>query len=677
MIFGIGDVVEHKIYGEGIVQKSNKDNTQVLFDNTNEIKLINNKFLTFVKKVKIVEKTENVLNVYPKNYSEIDAISVQSKELADCLKKNKMDGNLYLDVSLFDDKNRKFSFFVSSKGITVFEFVKFEKEVFNMMKDMLITSLEVSKKSLIGKIVNHLSLSNELVSNRELIVPVEHVLFVDKNKEWIKSSLPLNINILTNNDFYEDKRKSQLLERHIKIIANLLVPQYIVALTRNSNHLNPRLKSIISSTSRANGIELSILRDEQINTLYGLKNGIELILANAGAGKSVILLAKAYELCSLNYENVLLTCYTANLAEEYKYKSEECGLNDKKDLYIMTFHKFVIKYCYDVFSKEFDIDNIDEAVDFLIEKLSSKKNLMRFDAIFVDEMQIFETKWLDLCYLLLSEPKDDCYFVLAGDLNQDVKGISKDASLNLFETKYIPKDKKNIEIKYLNYNYRNTIQISNVLNRMLINHTNLLKSLNVERVERINNYVLGESISNGPKPKYLKTQRINVTSKIIKEIIRLKQEYKLQYGDIAVLFPYQERVFIKYFLSKWLIDELNEQGIPFNFIFGDKHKTKLSSVDGVVLSTVDSSLGLDFKAVIVCGLYTLTTNNYEDVDGRVKAMKIGAKQNKNNPIKFNEFILIEGYKLYIACSRARDYLTIINDVEEENLLLDSIFRGCF
>ena len=335
MLFRIGDIVEHKTFGLGTVQKSNKDNTQVLFENTNEIKLINNKFLTFVKKVKPVEKKVNEFKIYPTDYSEIDAISVQSKELADYLKKNKVDGNLYLDVSLFDDKDRKFSFLVSSKGVTVFEYVKFEKELFNMMKDILIDSFEASKKSLVEKITNHLSLSNELVSNNKLILSIEHALFIDNSKEWIKPSLSENIRILANDIPFQDSRKPQLLDRHIKIIANMLAPQYIVVLTRNSNHLNPRLKNMISSTSRANGIELSILRDEQINTLYGLQNGIELILANAGAGKSVILLAKAYELCSLNYENVLLTCYNSNLAEEYRYKSEECDQKPKRTLCLL------------------------------------------------------------------------------------------------------------------------------------------------------------------------------------------------------------------------------------------------------------------------------------------------------------------------------------------------------
>ena len=677
MIFDIGDMVEHKIFGKGIVQKSDKNSTQVLFENNNEIKQIKNEFLIFVKKAGKKTKNKRELKIYPNDYMEIDSISNSYKELVNYLIKHKVYGDLYLDISLFDDKDRKFSFLVNSKGVTVFEFVTFDESVFKMMKDILLVSLEVSKKTLVSKIHNHLSLSNELVTNNHLLVSIEYRLFICKEKRWIKKDIPDNIDILYDRCAYHDDRKPVLLDRHVRIIANMLAPQYIVVLTRNSNHLNPRLKDKVTTTSRANGVELAILKDEQIDTLFGIKNGIELLLANAGAGKSVILLAKAYELCSLNYENVLLTCYNSNLAEEYRYKSEECGLNDKRDLYIMTFHKFVIKYCHDVFSKDYEFNDIDIAADFLIEKLSNSNNYMKFDAILVDEMQIFETKWLDLCYLLLNEPKEECFFVMAGDVNQDVKGISKNAKLNFFETKYVPKKKKNIEIKYLNYNYRNTIQISNVLNKMLVNHTKLLKTLKISRIKKINNYVLGQSISEGPVPKYVKTNRINVTDTIVEEIMQLKREYKLQYGDIAVIFPYQERIFAKYFLSSWLIEELNRRGIPFNFIFGDKNKTRLSSIDGVVLSTIDSALGLDFQAVIVCGLYTLTTHNYEDEDGKIKTMKIGTKQNKNHPEIFNEFVLVEGYKLYIACSRARKYLTIINDIEQSNLLVDSLFRGCF
>lgn len=42
-----------------------------------------------------------------------------------------------------------------------------------------------------------------------------------------------------------------------------------------------------------------------------------------------------------------------------------------------------------------------------------------------------------------------------------------------------------------------------------------------------------------------------------------------------------------------------------------------------------ASLGLDFKAVIICGLYTLSTYNYEDKEGNLKTKKVGSKYNTN------------------------------------------------
>ena len=157
----------------------------------------------------------------------------------------------------------------------------------------------------------------------------------------------------------------------------------------------------------------------------------------------------------------------------------------------------------------------------------------------------------------------------------------------------------------------------------------------------------------------------------------MKSTYKLQYGDIAVIFPYQERKFMKYYLSLWLSKELQEKDIPFNFIFGNTQKSKMSEIDGVVLSTIDSSLGLDFKAVIICGLYTLSTYNYEDKEGNLKTKKVGSSIIQTDRYAFDNYILVEGYKLYIGCSRARKYLTVINDLEKDHILVDSIFGGVF
>ena len=679
MLFSIGDKVKHNIYGVGEVEKSDSRVSAVYFEDNEEVKSILNEYLILVEQTKLVPTNEETLDIYPKNFDEISAVSADAKELANYLANQKEYGSLYLDVGLREEKGKKYSFLVSSKGITVVDYVNVEQDVFDSMKKLIISGIKKSQEILKNKIVNILELSNDLIVDKELIVNIQVYTFVNESMAWLEKYLKENsVDCLSCKDIFFVDLPSKILSKHKSIIVEYLAPQYVVVIPRNSNHLNKHLKNTVKNiTGHSNGVELSMLKEDQIKTLYEINEGIELILANAGSGKSVILLAKAYELCSLGYQNVLVTCYNSNLSEEYRYKSEECGLNDKKDLYIMTFHKFILKYCKDVFNKEFDYEEIEDAVYYLIDELQRNKSCMRFDAIFIDEMQIFNSEWLDLCYLLLRDPKENSYLVMAGDINQDVKGNSSDASLNFYKAEMIPESKKNIKVKYLNYNYRNTKEISDMLNKMLINHNKLLNRLHIDRVSNIENYVLGESINNGPKPYYIKTNRLNITSKIIEEIERMKSTYKLQYGDIAVIFPYQERKFMKYYLSLWLSKELQEKDIPFNFIFGNTQKSKMSEIDGVVLSTIDSSLGLDFKAVIICGLYTLSTYNYEDKEGNLKTKKVGSSIIQTDRYAFDNYILVEGYKLYIGCSRARKYLTVINDLEKDHILVDSIFGGVF
>ena len=55
---------------------------------------------------------------------------------------------------------------------------------------------------------------------------------------------------------------------------------------------------------------------------------------------------------------------------------------------------------------------------------------LRFKAIFIDEVQIFDPLYLELCYRLL-EDDDDRVFLMAGDLNQAVRALT---SLDVFAT---------------------------------------------------------------------------------------------------------------------------------------------------------------------------------------------------------------------------------------------------
>ncbi len=106
----------------------------------------------------------------------------------------------------------------------------------------------------------------------------------------------------------------------------------------------------------------------------------------------------------------------------------------------------------------------------------------------------------------------------------------------------------------------------------------------------------------------------------------------------------------------WLEKEFNEMGIPYCTIISSesgKYK-KYSQTSGVVLTTIDSSLGLDFKAVIVAGLYPY---NYVYTD---------------SGLEMKGRFMLEVRKTYTAASRSREILYIISDLEKGTPLDDVI-----
>ena len=83
---------------------------------------------------------------------------------------------------------------------------------------------------------------------------------------------------------------------------------------------------------------------------------------------------------------------------------------------------------------------------------------------------------------------------------------------------------------------------------------------------------------------------------------------------------------------------------------------------GVLLSTIDSALGLDFKYVILCGL------NYWSYYWPFNAIPIelseeALTESKYKTVAIEQFTEI-GRKVYSACSRAKSGLIIINDLDE-------------
>ena len=467
-----------------------------------------------------------------------------------------------------------------------------------------------------------------------------------------------------------DENFVEISEIEERAIFERLAPEYTVVIPELEQISLKEGKKVgfsdsdLMITGKESEYKTFFLDDDQVNIVNDMGKGHRVLLANPGAGKSVLLLSKAFKYASLYKESkVLLTCYNSNLADSYVFKQSCADFGDNKNLFIMTFHKLVKKLFNDCVGRGIE-GNIasPEEINECIQLVKNGKIKQRFKAIFIDEVQIFEPQYLELCYSLLEKPVEDSLFLMAGDLNQTVRSQSRRGDAPWKKINGVELDFKG-RVRYVKKNYRNTKEIGDYLNRML-------KYMNY-RMEKLGMMLPSEydydsfEVNDNPSVALnIKSgiNRFKVIEEVINSVLEIVNKYGVAYSDIAIIFPYKQMRILKYFFMYWLEKEFNERGIPYCTIIsseGDKQR-KYSQTSGVVLTTIDSSLGLDFKAVIVAGLYPY--NYVYSDEGKKAQIKNWGQVEKLGPTMKEQFML-EVRKTYTAASRAREILYVISDLD--------------
>lgn len=460
-----------------------------------------------------------------------------------------------------------------------------------------------------------------------------------------------------------------------------LAPEYTVVLKEKEKVEIPETKADIPTESEEiSGEEVEYrtfyLDDYQVSQINEMGRGHRVILANAGAGKSVLLLSKAFKYSSMYKDkNILLTCYNNNLADSYRFKKNCAGLttDPHRKLYILTLHKLVEKLFLECLGKTIVGFATDEQIQECISLVKSNRIKIRFKAIFIDEVQIFTPLYLELCYALL-EKSDDALFLMAGDLNQTVRNQSRRGDAPWKKIGNGNLDFKG-RVKYIEKNYRNSPEISMFLNRMLVYmnaYLSKFKMINIDEFE----YDLFENGASKNVALSVQTgiERRNIQSETIKTIKEIVQKYHIGYSEIAILYPVKENRALSYYIQYWIRTALEKERIPFSFISStdDGQRARYSNSNGVTISSIDSSLGLDFRAVILTGLYPYTY--VFDKNGHRKKLSTWNTV-KDLPEDDKESAQIQMRKLYTACSRAREVLYVISDMEKGTVMDDIIRNG--
>lgn len=443
---------------------------------------------------------------------------------------------------------------------------------------------------------------------------------------------------------------------------------------------------LVENSDRA--VQSYRLDDRQINIINKIARGNQLILACAGSGKSVLLISKCFKLASLNPDHTfLLTCYNRNLYHYYRWAIAQAGFTDK-NVRCATFFGLCRQLLESsrlplpahYHTKRHAPDNYyDRLFEAANDALAGSKIQERFYGIFIDEVQIFKPEWYRFCFNLLSSKQaEEHFFVIAGDKSQDIKNTIKNsrAPWQGGGAEYPEYRGKTLPIET---NYRNSKQINDAIDRFAAAAKKCGDLIGADLTSDPELFLRGTAYREGNAPRVIELENLSnegEAAAVCDSIKRLMETDGLSEADIAVIV-YNRRA--KYTTPGWatrhyellslIKQRFYQEGWedPAILMSGEGEAADYGSRRGVTIATIEGSLGLDFRAVILAGLRPLGTH-----EGARTIDEIANSSGEEHDRKLDAFKKNVNF-IYTGCTRAKDELTIILSAPEgQSIYMDLI-----
>lgn len=370
------------------------------------------------------------------------------------------------------------------------------------------------------------------------------------------------------------------------------------------------------------------LHQENLAKQIGDKN--RLIRGVAGSGKTIILASRAKMLSKQNPDwKILILCYNISLSNAIQQMIHHM-LNEPEDLFdfdpnaISVKNENIIVRNFHSWLKN-DLRIREQQLTDIIEKLERNEAILpTYDAVLIDEGQGFEADWLRLVSLLINADTQSLLLVedRAQTIYQRKRSYLQDTGLS-FQGRS----------KVLSINYRNTQQIVKFAWEFYRKHSMFKNKV-------VNRELEGEIIApqstkrRGPEPGIVKANNFFEEMRIVaRSIKKLHLEKKVPLEDVLIL--YRVKRTHKFPIIDIIQRSLKDEGLPYFWITeNDVSKRSYAKDDGKVkISTIDSSKGLDFRAVFIVN---------------VDSMPFPLEENKEREVSL----------LYIGMTRAKEYLCL-------------------
>lgn len=630
------------------------------------------------------------MKLLPENYNDLN-LDKEEKIFVNLIK-NKFDNNVYMLINTYPLSKIKCNALIFNEGICFVEIINLDSsDIFRLIINSQLALYESNINKVIAKFNNY-NIFNDLNGNLKIQIRYKFYLpkltrndidieqYDSRIKEFIEKQCVFKEDILKLGDkkellrgiFIEELNRNQLpikddlIDSSIHVIA----PEYTIPIFCE-NSIEKKMPDIRDASEyiiKENSKEIKVLKldNDQINIINNIKPGHQLILACAGSGKSVLLIAKCFKIASIHDDKeFLITCFNTNLSQMYNWRKNIAGFRER-NVACMTFHKLCMTLL-DEINISYKVNDYDEIFKLAKKYLMNGKITKRYFGIFIDEVQVFKPEWYEFCYRLLeSKNEGEYFFVICGDKSQNISNNIKQGKAPWQGNKSLP-NYRGRSLR-LEKNYRNTKEINNYINNFTEIAKKYSEKLNIELREDTDSILRGKAVRNGDLPIIISANKKNEKNKILDSIKFLNEEKKIPLTEIAVLFCNRKYSPDHYYIYYWVTSILNENGIEYSEISPEKSENRVSYEDrvGVTLSTVESSLGLDFKAVIICGIRALgmkkKTKTVNDLINLDDEQKIDFIKNINT--------------LYTGCTRAREELIVIlSDKNNKSIYSDILFNA--
>lgn len=449
----------------------------------------------------------------------------------------------------------------------------------------------------------------------------------------------------------------EISDMNVNSILHRIAPEYTtvrfaIATDKNSTPGASQELLVVSEDDIA--VRAFRLEPEQINIVNKMSKGDQLILACAGSGKSVLLISKCFKAAKMNpNKKFLITCFNRNLQSLYTWYIERAGLQER-NVECCTFDGL----CKKLLEKNNLFlpggnNAIEDRRKAVMMAFSNGKIKDRYYGIFIDEVQMFEPSWYKFSYNLL-ENKDngDHIFVICGDKTQEIKQRQKHGKAPWNAGEGYPVYRGGNKSIRIEKNFRNCVEINDYINRYAQYARTLIKMHNPEEQFDPDMFLRGQAFRHGEGVtiKQFNGNASVEAKKVVESVKTIHDDKGVPYDEIAIVMYFRKYRPLDYYLESELLNAFAREHIPYNLLYSNDQSWGGRYGDGgVSFITFDSVLGLDFQAVVVCGVKPL---GVYDKTKQLKREDILDEEQTENLKKNISY-------LYVACTRAKDYLHIV------------------